>query len=113
MTHISSTIKAWALIIRPAKQKADTVGQSPFSHHAGPGLMLHNPRGAQVNTGKISAPVSRFVPASTIPLTTHTHPFVTKATRPERPTPLNNPSEDNDSPRQPAPSIRCTRSMAA
>jgi hypothetical protein len=52
MTHISSTIKVLAIIIRPAKQTADIVGQSPFFHHAGPGLMLHKPRGAQVTLGK-------------------------------------------------------------
>jgi len=41
---VPSTIKVLAEITRPAEQTADTVGQSPFSHHAGPGLMLHNPR---------------------------------------------------------------------
>jgi hypothetical protein len=52
--------------------------------------------------GRPSAPEPRFAPASTFPLTAHIPPSVTKATRPVRPTPLNNISEDNDRPRQPA-----------
>ena len=65
------------------------------------------------NPVKFSAPVPLFSAASTFPLTPHIYSSVTTATRSEPPTPLNNPSEDNDSPDSQPLAISSSRSMEA